>query len=349
MTNLGRRVPRFLDALPSYLGGKRRLLGRIARALPPPGQAPVLVDAFAGGAAVSLWSKWRGHQVVANDVAERAAIIGRALVENDKVRLACEDLTRVFAERPEGRPGFIEETFGGHVVPGRHATFLDALMAEADRRAGPKRALLQLLAMRYVLSLRPLGNFGARSVIEQLERANWEDVNPSVLRDSFTRRIQAHPRRLAEDLRQKINRGVFSNGLPSEVRQGDVFTFLEGVEGDVVYLDPPYGGTQAYETALRPLDSILAGRVVDTKPSVFSGRHGSEALDELIAACSRMPRLVLSYGNAAMTPEDVETIVKRHRSDVRMEVIAYAHLAAVASAETKARNVEILIAAGRAK
>ena len=343
-TSVHRRGARFLDALPPYLGGKRRLLGRIAKMLPSPAEAPTLLDVFLGGGSVSLWAKRRGYRVIANDIAERSVITGKALIENDRRPLYRDDITGLFT-RGGGEPGFVERTFGGDVLPPRHAVFVDLLLAEAQDCRDTRSALLRLLAIRYVLALRPMGNFGAKTVMRQMVGREWEAMNPSVLRDCFTSRIQTHPRTLAEELRRKVNRGIFSNGKLNEVHQGDAFAFLAEVEGDVVYLDPPYGGTQAYETALQPLDSMLTGRIVEPTPSAFSGRRAAEMLDELVAACRRIPRLVLSYGNAAMTPEAVEALVRRHRHDVRMTVIQHVHLAAVASAETKARNVEILIRA----
>jgi adenine-specific DNA methylase len=174
-------------------------------------------------------------------------------------------------------------------------------------------------------------------------------VNPSFLRDHLTRRVEAHPFALCENLRTRINRGVFGNGLANEAHRRDVFDFLAGVEGDVVYLDPPYGGTSAYETAMRPLDSILAGRPVDSSPSVFSARCGLEALDRLLDACRHIPYLVLSYGNAALAPEELGRMVERHRSDVHVETIEYAHLASLANEESRRRNLEVLVRAGRGR
>lgn len=337
----------FLDALPSYLGGKRRLLGHIARVLPLPGEAPVLLDGFLGGGSVSLWAKARGYRVIANDVAERSIIVGRAFVENDRVKLSREDVTRLFQE-PAAEPGFVERVYGGEVVPVRHARFLDGALALARATPGTKGWLLRLLCLRYVLALRPMGNFGARTIVKQIDDGAWESVNPTFLRDNLAKRMEAHPATLCEELRVRINRGVFGTGLEHEVHQGDAVAFLRQAEGSVAYLDPPYGGTSAYESALKPLDSILAGTVVEAKPSRFSGR-GSEPLDELLEACRHIPHLVLSYGNAALDPHDLERLVARHRHDVRMEVLRYQHLAGLASEESRERNRELLISAGRGR
>ncbi|MFH1680729.1 MAG: DNA adenine methylase, partial [Candidatus Eisenbacteria bacterium] len=83
---------KMFDALPSYHGGKRRLLGAIFRDVPPPDEAPVFVDAFLGGGSVSLCAKARGYEVLCNDVADRSVIVGRALVENDRVLLGYDDV-----------------------------------------------------------------------------------------------------------------------------------------------------------------------------------------------------------------------------------------------------------------
>lgn len=69
---MSKRLPIF-DALPPYLGGKRRLLGNIFRDLPPPSEAPVFADAFLGGGSVSLYAKLRGYRVLCNDLGWRWA------------------------------------------------------------------------------------------------------------------------------------------------------------------------------------------------------------------------------------------------------------------------------------
>ena len=94
-----------LQALPPYFGGKRKLLGHIFKNLPGPSEAPVFIDAFLGGGSVSLFAKARGYRVVCNDIAQRSHIVGQALVENDRVKLGREDVTRLFVDGGNGQFG----------------------------------------------------------------------------------------------------------------------------------------------------------------------------------------------------------------------------------------------------
>jgi adenine-specific DNA methylase len=190
-----------------------------------------------------------------------------------------------------------------------------------------------------------MGNFGAKTIVRQAQDGDWERVTPTFLRDHLARRLEAHPLALCEELRRKINRGVFSNGHVNEVHQGDAVAFLRETTGDVAYLDPPYGGTSAYESALRPLDAILAGQVIEATPSRFSGRRAVEALEELFAAAQHIPTWVVSYGNALLSAGELAALVSRFKRHVEVEEIRHTHLAGLASEEAKARNREILIRA----
>ena len=335
-----------LSALPPYPGGKRKLLGEIFKHLPPPAEAPVLVDAFLGGGSVSLYSKARGYRVVCNDIALRSQIVGEALIANGRITLATEDVTRLFMENGN-TSRFVEDNFAPSVVTTKHAQFLDIALANIGETAGTKRWLLMLLLLKYILRQRPMGNFGARTIVEQAERGEWEEMNPHYLKDMVLRGVADHPRRVAEVLRPLINRGVFANGHDNEVHRGDVFEFLENIEGDILYLDPPYSGTSAYERALKPLDSILEGRLLTEKPSAFSGAGGPDMLDQLLGAASHFPVWVLSYGNVDTDLAGLVRRVEQHRPVTVAEEFRYTHLTGLASDEHKERNRELLIIARR--
>ena len=333
-----------LKALPPYFGGKRKLLGHIFKHLPPATEAPVFVDAFLGGGSVSLFAKARGYRVLCNDIALRSFIVGEALIENDRVKLTEEDVTRLFAVE-QNAPGFIEQHFAPDVVTTKHARFLDGAFTVARGTDGMKHWLLLLLLVRYVLRMRPMGNFGARTIVHQMEEGKWEEMNQNYLRDVLARNICGHPRRVAEALRKRINQGVFSNGQENQAHRKDVFEFLSEIQGDVLYLDPPYAGTSSYETSLRALDSMLEGKLLDAEASVFSKRGAIEALEKLFQASVHFPLWVVSYGNAEIDLDTLVGLVGKFKPEVKAEEFRYTHLTGLSSDEHREKNREFLIVA----
>jgi D12 class N6 adenine-specific DNA methyltransferase len=337
---------RRLAALPPYQGGKRRLLGQIFKHLPRAAEAPVFVDAFLGGGSVSLFAKARGYRIVCNDIALRSQIVGEALIANDRVTLGREDVIRLFVGNGNGNgAGFIEERFADKVVTAEHARFLDTAFAHARAVAGAKRWLLLLLLVKYVFRMRPMGNFGARTIVQQAANGEWESMNPHYVRDMLVRGVADHPAAVAEVLRRQINGGVFSNGQLNEVHRRDVFEFLDGVEGDVLYLDPPYAGTSAYETALRPLDAMLEGRLIRPERSAFSSTEGPAMLERLLESAARFPVWAISYGNVEIDLDGLVKRVARFRPIVAAEEIRFTHLTGLSGAAHREKNRELLVVA----
>ena len=333
-----------LNALPPYLGGKRKLLGHIFKRLPKPSEAPVFVDAFLGGGSVSLMAKARGYRVLCNDIALRSRIVGEALIANDRVILHRDDLLRLFASAPQ--QSFIADHFAPDVVPTRHARFLDGAISAIQSIDGPKQWLFLLLLVKYILRLRPMGNFGAKTIMHQVEDQAWESINPNYLRDIVARGVDGHPMLICEVLRRQINRGVFANGQVNNVFCADVFEFLPAIGGgDILFLDPPYASTTSYESALNPLDSMLAGRMIDPEPSVFSRKEAIAALERLFETSRRFPLWVISYGNAALSLDDLVALVAKYRWEVHSESFRYVHLTGLSGAEKREHNREFLIVA----
>ncbi len=332
---------RMFEALPSYLGGKRRLVGAIFKHLPPASDAPVFADAFLGGGSVSLYAKARGYAVRANDIAARSTTIGEALIANDRVLLRDADLASLFV--PTETDGFVRDAFQPDIVTPRHAAFLDNAMAVARGVTGERGALLRLLLVRYLLEQRPMGNFGAKTIIHQLDAGEFDQVDEAYLRGSAERVVGLHPLTLLRELATKINQGVFANGKAHVVSQGDALDFVRQVQADILYLDSPYGGTVSYEVALRPIDELLCGARVDATPSRFSKADSLAFLDELFAAASHIPIVAVSYGGPTTDVGALSEALARHRSSVSAQALRYAHLAGLASEERRAANLELIL------
>jgi adenine-specific DNA methylase len=332
-----------LKALPPYLGGKRRLLGHIFKHLPKPTEAPVFVDAFLGGGSVSLMAKAKGYRVICNDIALRSYVVGKALIENNKLKLEESDLLRLFVP-VQNRSDFITNNFTPDVLPKKHAEFLDNAMAVLNQNGTPKRWLLLLMIIKYILRLRPMGNFGAKTIMHQIEKADWELMNPNYVKDIINRKIYGHPKKILERLLKQINQGVFDNGRDNEAYQLDVFEFLSEIgSGDILYLDPPYAGTSSYERALYPLDCMISGEMLHSKPSVFSQNNAFEFLERLFAASQHIRIWVISYGNARIDLNQLTELIKKFKREVVVEEFKYVHLTGLSGDEHREKNREYLI------
>ena len=332
---------RMFEALPSYLGGKRKLVGAIFKHLPPATEAPVFADAFLGGGSVSLYAKARGYAVRCNDIAERSVVIGQSLVANDHARLCDADLATLFTAPPTD--GFVASRFAPDIVTERHAAFLDGAMAVARGTPGTKGAMLRLLLVRYLLAQRPMGNFGAKTIVHQLAEGDFDAIAPHYLRPTVEQTVCAHPWKLVKDLAARINAGVFANGQAHEVHHGDALDFVRQVQADILYLDSPYGGTTSYEMALRPIDELLTGHALTPEPSRFSKADSLAFLEELFAAAAHVPLLAISYGGPAIDLDTLATALRRHRRHVTAEALRYAHLAGLAHEENRERNLELIL------
>jgi len=336
---------RFFQALPPYFGGKRGLTAQIFRHVPPPADAPVFVDAFMGGGSVALYAKARGYRVIANDIAERSAIVGRAVIANGTVRLHEDDVRVLLAPHPAS-DGYVEKAYASdHFLP-RHARIIDGALAHARSASNPvRRDLLLLAVVHFILRWRPFGDFHQPGLIHKLVSGDCDDVNPNVYKVKLATLFKhPSPERMRLILRD-LNRGIFSNGHENAMHQEDVFDFLEQAEGDILYLDPPYWGSNAYEKVYRVLDSILAGREVERSISRFNRSDAKTALLELLGRAARFPVWVLSFGGGRIDAEECREMVARFRS---AEVIPVHHRYHYAEAGGQRADAKEILVIGRA-
>ena len=330
------------SALPPYLGGKRRLCPLILREVDrilPRRLWPDLtfLDGFMGGGSVALYAKAQGFSVVACDIAERAVVVGQALVENSRTKLTREDALRL-AKNSSGSPGLIEQTYAPRTFTRAQARLLDRALAQAEAARDPaKGALLRLLAIRVALLAHPMSQVRS-GTIHRLDSGEYESITESCLYHYVDGLRLTRPGKLWELARQ-INAGVFEGR--ARVLKQDVVKTLPEIEADVAYFDPPYPGVMSYEKEYRVIDEILEGHARPTSP--FTARDGADMLDTLFARAGHIPVWILSLGNAVVGVEDLAAKMSRLGRQTRSIVLRYQHLPAVATEEKKEQNREFLV------
>jgi hypothetical protein len=124
-------------ALSAYLGGKRRLapliFAELANVVPRSDwTGSVLLDPFSGGGAISLCAKAHGFSVVSGDLAERAVVVGRALIANSSIRLREADVLGLFRD-----PGGVPDSLGSiaNILPEAQAQWFVRAAANAQQSA----------------------------------------------------------------------------------------------------------------------------------------------------------------------------------------------------------------------
>ncbi len=342
MRRTGSRKLAIWNALPPYLGGKRRLcpliFREVDRILPRrlwPGLT--FLDGFLGGGSVSLYAKARGLGVIATDIAERAIVVGQALVENSRVRLAREDVLRLAAPTDDP-PGRIEQNYAPRVFTRAQARLLDRALAMAqETRDVAKGALLRLLAIRVALLAHPMSQVRA-GTIHRLDSGEYESITESCLYHYVDGMRLGRPEKLWE-LAQQINTGVFEG--KARTLKANLLQALPQIRADVAYFDPPYPGVMSYEKEYKIIDEILEGQSRPTSP--FTAKDGASMLDLLFERAMHIPVWLLSLGNAVVGIEELEAKMTRLGRSTRAIAIRYQHLPAVATEEKKETNREFLV------
>jgi len=225
--------PFLLQLFPStrYQGSKRKLAAEIVDHLRDLHFTTVL-DAFGGTGAVAYALKEIGKHVTYNDVLNFNHQIGLALIENDEIKLADEEIESVgVRRRGVSYDDFIERTFAGIYFTDEENRWLDVAAANIHHVAdGFKRSIAWFGLFQSALAKRPYNLFHRSNLYMRVadvprsfgNKATWE------------RPFHEHFRRFAGS----ANAAVIDGGGHSRATCNDALEVSGSF--DLVYIDTPY-------------------------------------------------------------------------------------------------------------
>lgn len=339
-----RKDYRILEGLPKFFGGKRKLAPFILSKA----HGDTFIDAFFGGGSVSLFAKAQNYKVYACDRSEHSAMIARAYLTNDRMRLDNYDVTRLFV-KSENNKNYCYDRFCGTIFTERHARFIDNAATIINTKKYIKnhvrRDLLNALLIKIIFELRPYGNFTTNYMIEFFDKPYEipESELPDKIASAVTKSVFTPIYNLAMRMKDKVNNSVFTNGKNNEFVQSDVIDFLCHVDAENVYLDPPYYGAQSYEKYYNVLDSILLQKDVVDEPSVYNGPDWKKHFHKLLSVCNKIPNWIISFGCEKITPQEFLSLVQLHRRNVELFEIPYTY--SVGAGHSTGKVIEILVTA----
>jgi adenine-specific DNA-methyltransferase len=305
------------------------------------------IDAFLGGGAVSVFAKATGFkQLFVNDCSTRAQMIAQAFLSNDHVTLSRRDLLFLNQPLPDGEARIIEAQYAPSVFSTRHAQRLDQWLYWANQIQDPTRRALYRVWIWHCLNTflcYPTSRGTSNGPYAQALDGDrsWDTINPKRFQDGTIDRLLKPSLEIMEAKLKTVNQGVFQ-GSPVTVYQEDALTFLPSVSGDIVYLDPPYAGTQGYDQGFALIDGLLFPKQQPMALTDFSS--SVEALHALLESVQHIPTWVLSYGNKTIDLDKLVAVVQQHAKhrQVKGYSKAYSHMRHVAK---RLNNQELLVIA----
>ena len=324
----------------NFVGNKEKLITWICQYIPP--HVNSIFDAFSGGGAVSYAAKQLGKQVFSNDLLKINYYLAKALVENNKVTLNANDVAKIFSGEPI--MGFMYKHFSYVYYYPQECQQLDQYRNNIMNFSNPyKKALAFSIMRRAMIRKMPYSRFNIPwNKIVQLRDENYSYAH-------YRRKRSYHNQTFREHFLQALqsyNLAVFNNGKSSKAYNLDIFSAIDKIEADLIYLDPPYAGTMNnYFSFYGLLDCWILNKGIPPFKNDFTNRKNiSELLNNLFEKSRKYQYLLLSYNNMSFPSKDViYTLLKNHYKTIN--IVEKKHDYKVTGILNKKKNTEYLFIA----
>lgn len=309
-----------------YLGSKQKLIRWILNHLPP---CNSILDAFSGSGVVSYELKKKGKCIICNDFLTSSYYYAKAFVENSNVILTDDDIDFLLSFNPR-RKDYIERHFTNVFYTKEECQFLDNLRANIiELKNEYKQSIAYAAVVRTCIQKIPGGKFRA-------DLLKYRNENFPHYRPKFTKQIE----KTFLYFLMGYNNAIFDNGQKNKAYNEDIFDLLPNVKVDMVYFDPPYGGSGFnYERDYFFVElfvnyygqiEVFNGKTKTYPIFKESGFNKKTQLHksflDLFERAKHIPIWVISYNNRSIPPYDeFISLIKKFRSKIDLYEKNYAY------------------------
>jgi adenine-specific DNA methylase len=311
--------------VPQYLGSKTKYIDYILKYIPSDVES--VLDAFSGSGIVSYNLKKNGYKVISNDILSYNSIITKALVENSNVILTEEDIDKLF-EPNLHKNNFIETEFTDLYYTKDECMFLDNLYSNIQELDNEYKKALAFASIGRTLIRKILFAYFCytKAMDYRKEEKHWKR-NPVINSDI---------KKLYRNYIIEYNNAVINNGKENLSYNGDILlTNSNSINVDLVYLDPPYGGTHSdyanyyhfLETYINywkdePLFNKTKQPKNKLQKSEFATKNNVLVFEKLFEKIKHIKYWMISYNsNATPNKEEFVKIIKKYKNNIQIQEI----------------------------
>lgn len=321
----------------NYIGNKEKLTEWIISNIPS--EVWSIFDAFSWWCSIGYECKRQWLRVFSNDILEVNYHLAKVLIENQSEMLDDNDLKIIFSWKP------IKWFMYKHYT---NKFFYDYECMELDQYRGNikkldneyKQSLALSLMRRAMIRKMPYSRFNINW--EKIIELRDEELSYQKYKRKRAYHNQSFKHHFLENL-EEYNNAVFDNWRKNLAYNDDVFSIIDKIKADAIYLDPPYTWTMNnYHWFYGVIDDYI--KWVITKPfkNNFINKEQSILLfDKLFSKLWKIKYRILSYNNWSYPDKDsLISIIKKYSKNI--SVIEKEHAYQITWKNNKNKNIEYL-------
>lgn len=306
-----------------YLGNKIKYIDFIKENIP--NDVFTICDAFSGSGIVSYELK-KNYKILSNELLSSGYKLTHALIENNNVKLTDSDIENICNINPN-KKSFIEDTFSNLYYTKEECIFLDNLYSNIIKTENEyKKSIFFTSICRTLIRKILFAYFCYTKAIEyRKDQKRWKR-NPAInknIKDMFLEYINEY------------NNCIFDNKKDNKSYNMDIFDFLDhvnssNIEIDLIYFDPPYGGTHCdynsyyhfletyvnywddtklYNKTKQPKDKL--------KKSEFTKKNLDDIFMKLFEKSKNIKYWLISYNSKSTPKREVMTkLIKKYKNNI---------------------------------